>query len=130
MKTSIYKTDKDNALFYTIEDYSQYMCNEGFYFRQQEDTLVFAKCISCKKPKTCGVQHFGIDKQYNRYYIRCTNKKIFDPISFGKNKISFIDKTCKSNMFIEVNEYIFTQYINFLKTKNNQWLKQAQRMLV
>lgn len=114
---------------YTLMGYEAYTDDNGYPRLSIENERVFAKAIQNKKGKS-----FNSEMQY-RFYIRTDpNKKIYDPVvihsTTDKNPSSFLNKICKTEtVFTEVSEYIFNQYITFLKTKNQQLLVNAQREL-
>jgi hypothetical protein len=134
MKVNIsdFQTDpnapQDALRLYTLNGQEAYLDEGGFPRVSMDTDKVFAKAIKNKKSKT-----FGGDYQY-RFYIKTDpNKKVFNPIelySIQKANPSFLNKVCKSEtVFTEVSESIFNQYINFLKTRQTQWLNSTQREL-
>ena len=116
----------DSYLFYTLQGDEDYIDDSGYPRLDKDGHKVFAKCIKNKPSK-----NFGGELQY-RFYIKTDpNKIIINPIkkySIEKSKSTFLNKTCKSeDIFTEVSESIFNQYMNFLKSKNTKWLNNAQR---
>ena len=94
-----------------------------------ENDKVYAKAIKDKQSKDLtNKAPMGFT-----YYVKADpNKNLYNPTELysiqSKIPKSFLNKVCKSElMFIEVSESIFTQYLNFLKTSNQQWLIKAQR---
>ncbi len=115
---------------YTVLGEEQFTDSDGFPRVNIENDKVFAKAIKNKLGKK-----FNSDHQY-RFYIKTDpNNNIHNPIQIyssikNKDNRSFLNKTCKSEtVFTEVTQNIFNQYINFLKSKNTQWLDSAQREL-
>jgi len=114
--------------YYTIPEHQNYQDDNGYPRSENDNNQVFA--IASKEAKGKNI----LQKTANRfrYYVKIEpDKSLHNP--FGghsiqaKNK-SFIDRVCKAeNSFMEVNESIFTKYINFLKTQNNKWLTDASR---
>lgn len=127
---SEFRTKSENAdtKLYTLIGHEAFVDDDGFPRLSAENNHTFAKAIKNKPGKA-----FNSDMQYRFYVKTDPNKKIVDPIerySIKDTKSSFVDKICKTEtVFSEVSEHIFNQYINFLKTKNTQWLQSAQREL-
>jgi hypothetical protein len=120
------KSEHTETKLYTLTGLESFVDDDGFPRLSIEDHKTFAKAIKNKLGKA-----FTSSMQY-RFYIKTDpSKKILDPIqrhSIKESKGSFVNKICKSEtVFSEVSEYIFNQYINFLKTKNPHWLQNAQR---
>jgi hypothetical protein len=116
--------------FYTINNNQDYVDDEGFPRSQIENSKVFAKAVKEVRSKNI----LERSPAYFKYYVRVEpNKTLHDPFmghSIQTNRTSFVDKICKSEQsFMEVNQSVFTKYINFLKTQNSQWLTDATREL-
>ena len=59
-----------------------------------------------------------------------TNNELFNPYSIydtEKSHSPLHDTIRNSNRFIFVNQTVFEYYLKFLMTKNNAWLKKAER---
>jgi len=114
---------------YTISGKEEFIDDLSYPRVNIENSLVFAKCTKNKKGKA-----FNSPLQY-RFYIKTDpNKNIINPIDTNpvrdKNQNSFLNKICKSEeVFTEVSEYVFNQYIEFLRTKSTKYLQNAQREL-
>jgi hypothetical protein len=90
-----------------------------------------AKLVFGKKSK-----HITDRKAYHSYYIKCNpNKEAYNPIQLhstikDKKTNAFIDNVCKSEWsFLEVDQSIFNQYLEFLKSHNTRILKDINRSL-
>jgi len=131
---AIFNTNRSTSnedKFYCLLGSEDYIDDDGYPRLNNENiSKAIAKIIFSKKSK-----HFADnDKSYGRYYIKLDpNSKIFNPKKIlspieEKNSLSFINNICKSEWdFKEVTPQVFQKYINFLKTKNLSWLKDAQR---
>lgn len=120
----------EESKFYTTLQYQDYIDEDENYRTSVENNKVFAKSV--KNGFSRDVSKSG--PQYYKYYIRCSsNKIIFDPFpkySSSDNKQSFIDKVCRpESIYKEVSPSVFEKYLNYLKTENSQWLKNAQKEL-
>ena len=120
----------EDSKFYTTLQYQEYADEEDNSRVKTENSNVFAKAI--KNGLSRDMTKKG--PQYYRYYIRCLpNKAIFDPFpkySVSDNRQSFIDRICRpETSYREVSPSIFEKYLNYLKTENSQWLKNAQKEL-
>lgn len=118
---------KETKYYTTLENHD-YLDDDGFPRLATESNKVFAKAIKEVKGKNIlerSPAHF-------RYYVKIEpNRSLHDPMEkccVKTNRCSFVDKVCKSeNTFMEVNQSVFDKYLNYLKTKNNRWLVDAQR---
>lgn len=119
--------------FYVVQGQHDFLDGEGYPRANQEKNEVCAKAIPDKPTK-----HFGDSRGSDyRYYIRMdADQELFNPVkilSTVKNKKNnhFINSVCKNtNAFKEVTPTIFSKYIEYLKSKDIRWLKEAQRELV
>lgn len=117
----------NESKFYTTLQYKEYIDNEDNCRLSTENSKVFAKAIKngLSRDMTKG------GGQYYKYYVKCSaNKTLHDPFpkySISDNKHSFIDRICRSeNVYKEVTFSVFEKYLNYLRTENSQWLKNAQ----
>lgn len=122
------KEDKKIVCF-TLLGQQDHLDDDGFPICSiANDNRVYAKKIKDKKNRT-----INKDNTFSFYIKSYPNNRILNPIqihSLQNNSSSYVDRICKGNLsFIEVNESIFSKYINFLKTKNITWLNMAQREL-
>lgn len=73
------------------------------------------------------------DNKPTRYYIKIgTYGKIYNPIGLFSegNNTKFLSKIGRKEFeFKEVNQKVFDLYTNFLSTKNQAWLNNAEREL-
>lgn len=120
----------EESRFYTTLQYQDFVDEQDNSRSSTENSKVFAKAI--KNGLSRDMTRSGA--QFFKYYIRCSsNKTLHDPFpkySTSDNKTSFIDKVCKSdNSYKEVTYSVFDKYLNYLKTENSQWLKNAQKEL-
>lgn len=126
MDNFIYTIDKNKNTesiteLYCITGAEDFVDNFGQPRTKQDDDRVLAKHIK------------DIDNQ-SKFYIRIANtNKLFNPISILGNESSstFLDNTCRSNnKFKQVNQKVFSYYLQFLSSKNMLWLNKAERELV
>lgn len=131
-KSNSSNTDTDSELFYTLKGYEEFLDSEGNPRTNNSQSFhIAAKCIRNKKSK-----HFQKDVYYYTFYIKATpNDELYNPIEKysaidDKRQFDFIDKVCKEKWtFKEVSQITFKKYIEFLKTKQISWLKDAERDL-
>lgn len=124
--------DPNNELYYTLKGREDFLDNEGNpRTNDPQSPHIVAKCIRNKKSK-----HFQQDIYYYSFYIRSTpNDSLYNPIDNysaiqDKRQFEFIDKVCKEKWtFKEVSRVTFKKYLEFLKTKQTSWLKDAERDL-
>lgn len=124
--------DSNSELYYTLKGYEEFLDNEGYPRTTNNQSIdIAAKCIRNKKSK-----HFQQDIYYYSFYIRSTpNDSLYNPIEKyssieDKRQFEFIDKVCKEKWtFKEVSQVTFKKYLEFLKTKQTSWLKDAERDL-
>lgn len=126
------QNDPHEELYYTLKGYEEFLDNEGNpRTENSQSPHIAAKCIRNKKSK-----HFQQDVYYYSFYIRSTpNDTLYNPIETfsdvkNKRQFDFIDKVCKEKWtFKEVTQATFKKYLEFLKTKQTAWLKDAERDL-
>lgn len=115
-----------SVTYYTTPEYSQGQDSQGFSIRNQQDEYVFAKKILNSLGKSIVTDNVG----YN-FFIRIDGNKVFDPrkiFSIPEHKTSYIDRVCKGDdNWAKVPQAAFEKYLNFLKTENDQWLKETMR---
>lgn len=119
--------------YYVLQGIEDFLDDYGYPRSNDYSDNVCAKAVADKPTK-----HFGDTrgKDY-RYYIRMdADQELFNPVqilSSVKDKKSnhFINSVCKStDSFKEVSPSIFNSYIEYLKSKDIRWLKDAQRELI
>ena len=118
----------NDNIYYTTLQYEQESDSSENSLRLQDDDKVFAKAT--KSTPSRDITKKG--SQYYRYYIRISgDKKPYDPFpkySVSDNRSSFVDRVCKTGvMYKEVPYSLFTKYVSFLRTENNQWFNQVKR---
>ena len=107
----------DSSILYTIINQHDFIDEDNNPRKEQEDSTVYAKKIT----KNNSIKYFIKIDNTNKFYnplssvssIRPT--KILQTISIPKNQ------------FKQVNSEIFNMYINFLRSKNEAWLHNAER---
>jgi hypothetical protein len=121
-------THQSEGKFYTLKGSEQFLDDSGFPRTENETDVTYAKAVKDKLTK-----HFGDNNLLYSFYIKTDpNKNIYNPVTRytiePKIKNNFVNRVCKSDLvFTPVTEAIFNNYINFLKTGNEQWIVQAQR---
>lgn len=116
--------------YYCCSGIEDFIDKEGFpRVNQETNKNTVAKALCNKKPK-----HFNDNITHYRFYIKMSpNKEPYDPVeihSSFKDKSTFINQTCKNTWsFKEVDKFIFDQYLLYLKTKNQKYLKDIRRQL-
>jgi len=119
--------------YYTLLGMHDFLDDSGYPRLDNDANNSYAKLVNNKPSK------LSTDKKlYNRYYIKVNpNNQITNPIEIYSEKNNdlsarpFINKICKKeSSYKEVTQSIFNKYIEFLKTKKLQWLKDAQRDLL
>lgn len=126
-------TDTSQDKFYCLSGYEDFFDEDGFPRSKSDSNInIVAKILYNRKSKD-----FTNSRQYGKFYIKLDpNDKLFNPKQIlssvsDKASLDFINNTCKKNWnFKEVTPQVFQKYINFLKTKNLAWLKEAQRDLL
>lgn len=118
----------DETRLYTTLQYQDFVDDEDNSRSSTENNKVFAKAV--KNGLSRDMTKSG--GQYFRYYVRCSpNKTLHDPFpkySTSDNKLSFVDRVCRTeNLYKEVTPSVFEKYLNYLRTENSQWLKNAQK---
>lgn len=118
--------DKE-VFYYTSLGNESFFDKDGTPSDLKESKNTYAKKIKNKLRK-----QVSADPGFAYYIKAYGTNKLFNPYSQytvqQNNKPSKIENLCKSsNYFLEVNEYIFNKYLNYLRTKNKQWLIQAQK---
>jgi hypothetical protein len=126
------KNDTKESIYYTLIGNEDFLDESGNPCKKIQDNFVYAKAVKNKLPKAFQSNTFNNESVGYSFYIKVLpNKTLYNPIqlySVKSSKPSFIDSVCKNNdRFIEVNQAIFDKYITFLRTKNIQWLTEAQR---
>lgn len=120
-------TQTKDSYYYTSVGEESFLDNDGFPEQKEESSHTYAKKIKNKKSKNLlgkntfsfYIKAYGYKKLYNPYHQH-TIEKI--------NKPTKIENICKNTeYFLEVNEYVFKKYLNFLKTQNKSWLAEAQK---
>ena len=124
-------TNEAQEDFYCLIGQEDFSDSEQLPRSKEDDSKVCAKRIQNKKSK-----HFEGGTIGYRYYIKISPELIlFNPIKLNssvkdKPKFHHINKICKSEwIFKEVDFSIFNKYLNFLKTSDIKWLKDAERQL-
>jgi len=110
---------KSESGFYTIFGNHVYLDDNGNPRVNDDNPNTFAKCVSSENG--------------SRYFIKVgLYGKIFNPIglySEGRQN-KFLSKVGKKEYdYKEVNQKVFDLYVNFLRTKNQAWLNNAEREL-
>lgn len=110
---------KPESGFYTIFGNHVYLDDNGNPRVNEDSKNTFAKCVSSENG--------------TRYFIKVgLYGKIFNPIglySEGRQN-KFLSKAGKKEYdYKEVNQKVFDLYVNFLRTKNQAWLNNAEREL-
>lgn len=126
------KNDTQESSYYTLIGNEDFLDQNGNPCRENLDDAVCAKAVKNKLPKAFRSNSFNNETVGYSFYIKVLpNKVIYNPIqryAIKGSKPSFIDSVCKDNIkFLEVNQMIFEKYMTFLRTKNTQWLTEAQR---
>lgn len=126
------KSDTKESIYYTLIGNEDFLDDNGNPCKNTQDSHVYAKAVKNKLPKAFQSNTFNNETVGYSFYIKTLpNKVLYNPIqlySIKSSKPSFIDSVCKNNdQFTEVNQTIFEKYIAFLRTKNTQWLTEAQR---
>jgi hypothetical protein len=120
--------NEDSSKFYTSYQHKEFVDENDNYRTKADNTKTFAKAIKSGLSRDMsrkGPQHY-------KYYIRCyANKLAYDPFpkyTMSDNKNSFVDKICRpETSYREVNQSIFNDYLNFLRTENSQWYNRVQK---
>ena len=125
-----HKITSKNDKYYVLLDTQEFLDDKGFP-RTKDVNKACAKAVYGRKSK-----HITDRKAYYTYHIQCSqNNEAYNPIDLHstvqiKKTNAFIDKVCKEEVkFQEVDQSIFDQYIEFLKTKNARMLKDINRRL-
>ena len=126
------RTPKQERLYCVLgsEDFTD---DKGYPRCESDESKVCAKATPDKPTK-----HFGDERGNDyRYYIRMdADQELFNPVNLlssvkDKKNNHFINSVCKStSSFKEVAPSVFNKYIEYLKSKDIRWLKEAQRELV
>lgn len=125
MTDYIYQIQKTESapLYYSHTSDQEYLDENGFPRVSKDNEKVLAKAVpnQFKKHITNGNQ-----TSYKYYILFQTNNMYGYEAKIKTNQ--HIDRICKANThFKEVNIHIFKKYLEYLKTQNTQWLKEAQR---
>lgn len=117
--------------YYTISGSEDYVDEDGFPRIEDADAKkVYAKCILAKKPRSITTNsNLGVDKMGYKFYIAINEARTaYDPTDPNQPKANFIQTVCKNkNKFLEVNQYVFAKYVNFLKSPNKRWISEINR---
>lgn len=115
------------SFYYTTTGNEAFFDRDGIPSQKEESKSTFAKKVKNKQSKNLsGTEAFG-------FYVKAYgNKRLYNPYdkySIEKsNNPTKIENICKNQeYFLEVNEYIFKKYLNYLKTANKYWLSEAQK---
>lgn len=115
--------------YYCILGKHDYLDDNQYPRTNQDDDRVVAKAVPTSKTK-----HLLDKKIHYKYFILTSpTLKFFNPIDIHStlsevNKTDYISNVCKKDWgFKEVNMMVFKDYIDFLKSKNQRLLKQAER---
>jgi hypothetical protein len=124
-----FKTDNSSkeTFYYTSLGSESFIDKEGFPSERSESKLTCAKKIKDKQSK-----RFSGETGFSFYIKAYGAKKIYNPYTKHtiekNNNPSRIENMCKSSeYFLEVNEYVFNKYLNYLKTKNKHWFIEVQK---
>lgn len=118
--------------YYTLIGSEDRIDNNGYPKTDKDDKNTYAKKVKNKKPKLVSDRNIAF-----RFYIKTDpNNNIVNPIVLFSDKNhntrsnDRLNQTCKRlEQYKEVSESIFNHYLEFLRTKNLQWLNAAQREL-
>lgn len=121
----IYQIQKNESfsMYYSHISDKDYLDENGFPRVKNDDNKVLAKAVPNQFKK-----HIANNNQtsYKYYVLFQTNNMYGYEVKFKTNQ--HIDRICKTDThFKEVNVHIFKKYLEYLKTQNTQWLKEAQR---
>jgi hypothetical protein len=124
-----FKQEKNsaNVFYYTSLGYESSFDDNGFPLDSKESEHTYAKKIKNKYSKK-----LSGESGYAFYIKAYGSKKIYNPYAQHtiekNNNPTKIEHMCKnSEYFLEVNEYVFKKYLNYLKTKNKHWFIEAQK---
>lgn len=125
----MHQTDYETE-YYTLNGFQDYLDDNGYPKAKTDDHQTYAKKVKSKKSKLVSDKNISF-----RFYIKTDpNNNIINPIvlfsdkNHDKRANTRLNKTCKqTEQYKEVSEYVFNQYLEFLKTKNSKWLNSAQR---
>jgi hypothetical protein len=127
-KISTRDTTEDK--FYTINGLESFIDDNGDPRTTKESDSVYAKAIKSYSSKDL----YNKTLQYRYYILTDSNNNLYNPIeessllSITTKNQSYINKVCKNEqIFTEVSQNIFSQYISFLRTKSKKFLISAQR---
>lgn len=122
------KHKSSDAYYFTISDYSEFVDDDSNFQTLKENDKTYAKKIKNKLSRNMS------DPENFAFYIRSEpNKQICDPFQLhstlkDKKPYQALNKVCKSTeLFIEVPEHIFNQYVTFLRTNNRKLFLKTQR---
>jgi hypothetical protein len=119
------------SFYYTLIGDEDFLDEYGNPAKKSLDNSVCAKAVKNKPPKAFQSNTLNNSAGFSYYIKASPNRVLHNPVSLystNSSKPSFIDSVCKKDKaFIEVNKAIFDKYLTFLKTKNIQWLTEAQR---
>lgn len=120
--TFIFSSNKSNlipdeTILYTIIDQHNFIDNDNNPRLSEDSNLVCAKKITKNNTQKYLIKVDNTNKFYNPLSPVSSIKptKILQTISIPKNQ------------FKQVNQEIFSMYLNFLRSKNEAWLHNAER---
>jgi hypothetical protein len=121
-------TENPESYYYTIIGNHDVLDDSGKPLKRVLSNDVHAKAIKNRPSKNFQVLS-PLDTVSFKYYIKTyPNKKPYNPLLSENSRSSFIDRVCKTEtMFTEVNKSVFDKYVNFLQSKNTQWLTEVYR---
>ena len=122
------RTENPESYFYTIFGKHDSLDDSGRPLKSILSNDVYAKAVRNRPSKNFQIVS-PIDNISFKYYINVLpNRKPYNPVEVAGDRSSFIDRVCKTeSVFLEVNKSVFDKYVNFLQTKNTQWLTEVYR---
>lgn len=122
------RTENPESYFYTMIGQHDSLDELGRPLKSILSNDVYAKAVK-NRPSKNFQKISPIDNVSFKYYIKVfPDRKPYNPTAIGGSKSSFIDRVCKTeSVFLEVNKSVFDKYVNFLQTKNTQWLTEVYR---
>lgn len=117
------RVDKPRAEHYfTLIGEEDYQDNDFNPRVKEENNKAYAKSI------------YVPDNNTTRYYIKLDSRgKLYNPIGTYQDnqQHQFINRVCKEQTrYKDVSPKTFDMYLNFLKTKNESWLNNAEREMI
>jgi hypothetical protein len=122
--------DSADDKFYTVNGSESFIDEDGDPRTTKDSNNIYAKAI-----KSYASKDMQNKTLYYRYYILTdSNNNLYNPVdessllSITTKNQSYINKVCKNEqIFTEVTQSVFNQYISFLRTKSKKFLVAAQR---